>query len=279
MQQAAHELPSAGPVSSPALRFIGSVLRPVVRMCMRLGVSANQANDLMRWLFVDEFYRTENLWHRRQPFASRAALLSGLSRKEVARLKNMDTIDDAVVTERQNRAARVLAGWRNDRRFLDEQGNPKPLPIKSADSVASFHTLVMAYSGDMPPRTVLDELRRAECVKVEEGEQVVLVDSVYGPRTHDDEYLETVRRVMAALGSSADFNVTYPNAPDGRMMRIWFQNNIPAERLDEARKLIQDSTIRFGRQMDAELANMAHRERLPGQEYVRTGLGGFFFQD
>lgn len=278
MQQAAREL-SSDSAPSPALRFLGSVLRPIVRMCMRLGVSANQANDLMRWLFVDEFYRTENLWHRRQPFASRAALLSGLSRKEVARLRNVEALEDAVITERQNRAARVLAGWRNDRRFLDEQGNPKSLPMKSADSVASFHTLVAAYSGDMPARTVLDELRRADCVQVEEGELVTLVDSVYGPRTRDDEYLETVSRVMSALGSSADFNVMNPNSRDGRMMRIWFQSNIPRERFEEARQLIQDATIRFGRQIDGQLAAMAHRERIPGHEYVRTGLGGFFFQD
>lgn len=275
MLQVAKDLPTY----SPALRFLGTILRPVVRLCMRLGVSANQANDLMRWLFVDEFYRTENLWHRRQPFASRAALLSGLSRKEVTRLKNTDTIGDAVVTERQNRAARVLAGWRNDRRFLDEAGKPRVLPLKSSDSVASFHALVNGYSGDVPPRTVLDELLRAECVRVEEGDKVVLVDSVYGPRTQADDYLSTVSLVMNALGGSADFNVAHADTPERRLMRIWFQNNIPLEHLADAQQLIQESTIRFGRQLDAELARMAHRERLPGKEYVRAGLGGFYFQE
>ncbi len=275
MQQVANELSSF----SPALRFLGTILRPIVRLCMRLGVSANQANDLMRWLFIDEFYRTENLWHRRQPFASRAALLSGLSRKEVTRLRNTDTIGDAVVTERQNRAARVLAGWRNDRRFLDEQGKPKPLPMKSTDSVASFHTLVGAYSGDVPPRTVLDELLRAECIRVEGGDTVVLVDSVYGPRTKADDYLSTVSLVMNALGGSADFNVAHAETSERRLMRIWFQNNIPLENLADAQQLIQESTIRFGRQLDAELVQFAHRERLPGKKYVRAGMGGFYFQE
>lgn len=275
MQQIAPD--SSG--TSPALRFLGAALRPIVRLCMRLGVSANQANDLMRWLFVDEFYRTRSLWHRRQPFASRAALLSGLSRKEVGRLRDVDVLEDAVVTERQNRAARVLAGWRNDRRFLDGNGKPRSLPLKSSDSVASFHTLVGAYSGDVPPRTVLDELKRANCIAVDEEGDIKLLDSAYGPRTQSEDYLGTVAAVMRALGGSADFNVANPNAADGRMMRIWYQNNIPVERLPEAQAMIQEAAIQFGREMDARLATLAHRDRLPNQEYARAGLGEFYFQE
>lgn len=265
--------------ASPALRFVGAIMRPIVRLCMRLGVSANQANDMMRWLFIDEFYASRDLWHRKQPFASRAALLSGLSRKEVSRLRDMDSLEDAVVTERQNRAARVLAGWRNDKRFLDGDGNPRPLPLKSANSMASFHALVAAYSGDVPPRTVLDELRRAKCVKVEDGDQVVLIDSVYGPGVETDEYLSTVSLVVNALGGSADYNVANAHSAPGRMMRVWFQHNVPVEQQVEAQTMIQEESIKFGRRIDAELAKMAHRERLENREYVKLGMGAFYFQE
>lgn len=265
--------------ASPALRFLGGVLRPIVRLCMRIGVSANQANDLMRWLFVDEFYKTENLWHRRQPFASRAALLSGLSRKEVGRLREVNDAEDAVVTERQNRAARVLAGWRNDKRFLDSEGKPKALPLKSADSVASFHTLVAAYSGDVPPRTVLDELKRARCVQMNQAEEVQLLDSVYGPQTEAEDFLATVGLVMKAIGGTADFNVAHLQSTERRLMRVWYQNNVPLDKLPEAQALIRETTIQFGREMDAKLAKLAHRDRQPGQEYSRAGLGAFYFED
>lgn len=275
MQQTAREISP----SSPALRFLGAVLRPVVRLCMRLGVSANQANDLLRWLFVDEFYKTKNLWHRRQPFASRAALLSGLSRKEVGRLREVDAIEEAVVTERQNRAARVLAGWRNDKRFQDEDGKPRALPLKSDNSMASFHTLVAGYSGDVPPRTVLDELRRANCVRIDSDEQVVLVDSAYGPYAPSEDFLPAISLVLNSLGNTADFNIANEQSADRRLMRVWYQRNIPVERLAEAQTLIQESAIQFGRQLDTELVKLSHRERLPNQEYVRAGLGAFYFQD
>lgn len=263
---------------SPALRFLATIMRPVVRLCMRLGVSANQANDLMRWLFVDEFYETRDLWHRKQPFASRAALLSGLSRKEVARLRDVNVMEDAVMTERHNRALRVLSGWRNDRRFHDAEGNPKALPLKSEDSMASFHALVAAYSGDVPPRTVLDELRRANCVVMDEN-FVALTDAAYGPYAPDDDFLPAVGMVVSRLSNTADYNVAHAQGAERRLMRVWYQNNIPLEKLEEAQALIKENTVRFGRQMDTELAKLAHRDRQPGQEYGRAGLGAFYFED
>lgn len=271
-------VPAVSESSSPALRFLGTVLRPIVRLCMRLGVSANQANDLMRWLFVDEFYKTENLWHRRQPFASRAALLSGLSRKEVGRLRDVNDEEDAVVTERQNRAARVLSGWRNDKRFLDEEGKPAVLPLKSTSSVSSFHTLVAAYSGDVPPRTVLDELRRAKCVTMVD-DQIQLIDSVYGPQSEMDDFLAAIGLVIRSLGSTADFNVAHAEDATRRLMRVWYQNNIPVEKMQAAEELIREATVKFGREIDTKLSALADRNRQPGRKYVRAGLGAYYFQD
>lgn len=274
MRQTAEQMAA----TSPGLRFLATVLRPVVRLCMRLGVSANQANDLLRWLFVDEFYRTENLWHRRKPFASRAALLSGLSRKEVGRLRDVDTVEDAVATERHNRALRVLAGWRNDRRFQDDNGKPRPLPMRDSESMASFHALVAAYSGDVPPRTVLDELVRANCVKVE-GESVQISDGAYGPYAPAEDFLAAGGLVISALSGTADFNVANAQGSERRLMRIWYQNNVPLENVADAKSLVQEAMVRTGRDVDAQLAKLSHRQPVKGVEYRRLGLGGFYFED
>jgi len=269
--------PRSNTETSPALRFLAKILRPVVRLCMRLGVSANQANDLMRWLFVDEFYATRDLWHRRQPFASRAALLSGMSRKEVARLRDLNAVEDAVLTDRHNRALRVLSGWRTDPRFCDADGNPKPLPIRSEDSMTSFHALVAAYSGDVPPRTVLDELRRANCVTVE-NDVVQVTDNAYGPYAPSEDFISAAGLIMGALGDTTDFNTAQLESGQRRLMRAWYQNNIPIEKLPEATALITENAVRFGRHLDNELARLAHRERRPGQIYKRVGLGAFYFE-
>ncbi|MBW3567868.1 MAG: hypothetical protein KY410_07930, partial [Proteobacteria bacterium] len=59
----------------------------------------------------------------------------------------------------------------------------------------------------------------------------------------------------------------------------WYQNNVPEARLPEAQAMIQEAAIRFGREMDAKLATLTHRDRQPGEKYARAGLGAFYFQD
>lgn len=69
--------------------------------------------------------------------------------------------------ERYKRAARVIAGWLRDRDFSDAMGNPRSLPLQ-ADAKSggpSFAELARRFSGDVPFRTLLDELTRVGVVE------------------------------------------------------------------------------------------------------------------
>jgi Family of unknown function (DUF6502) len=60
-----------------------------------------------------------------------------------------------------HRASRVLFGWYHDPDFLDEQGVPKSLPMEGKHS---FRALVRRYSGDIPTRAMLDELKSSGAI-------------------------------------------------------------------------------------------------------------------
>jgi len=143
--------------------------------------------------------------------------------------------------------------------------------------MTSFHALVAAYSGDVPPRTVLDELRRANCVTVE-NDVVQVTDNAYGPYAPSEDFISAAGLIMGALGDTTDFNTAQLESGQRRLMRAWYQNNIPIEKLPEATALITENAVRFGRHLDNELARLAHRERRPGQIYKRVGLGAFYFE-
>ena len=89
---------------------------------------------------------------------SRVAIITGLSRKEVSRLKSIEAPEDNEAAERFNRAARVISGWTRDPRFLDIHGQPARLTLQEGEF--SFGELVKAYGGDVPTRAVFDELLR-----------------------------------------------------------------------------------------------------------------------
>ncbi|HEX7046513.1 MAG TPA: DUF6502 family protein [Gammaproteobacteria bacterium] len=261
-----------------AIRFAATVLRPVIRILLRIGISANEVNDLVRWLYVDEFYNRKEFWHRRKPFGARAALLSGLSRKEVNRLSKINTPDEAILTDQQNRAARVLAGWVTDARF-HQDGNPAPLPIEAKSSMVSFERLVQLYSGDLTTRTVLDELVRSGCVKIDEQGKANVVNRVYGPASTPEESLRIAGFALQRLGETLDFNASKALGSERRLQRVWRQRLVPVEKVGDAKQLISEHAVEAGRTLDQALSRMTHTKAQPDQDYREVGIGMYYFEE
>jgi hypothetical protein len=88
-----------------------------------------------------------------RPSDARIAILTGLSRAEVSKIRSLKNSTMPVVNTQ--RAERVMHGWFTDERFVDTSGVPKLLPIHGQNS---FAFLVREYSGDIPYRALLNEL-------------------------------------------------------------------------------------------------------------------------
>jgi hypothetical protein len=88
-----------------------------------------------------------------RPSAARIAVVTGMSRAEVAKIR----VDHEVVARpfAEQRTERVMHGWFADSLYVDSTGDPKILPMTGP---GSFDELVRKYSGDIPRRAVLDEL-------------------------------------------------------------------------------------------------------------------------
>jgi Family of unknown function (DUF6502) len=95
---------------------------------------------------------------------SKVAAVTGLSRAEVRR-RLVESPRLLPPTSRAlDRSARVVAGWLRDPLFLDRNGKPKTLQVRSG--AASFAELVRLHSGDIPPRVVLEQLKERGMVRV-----------------------------------------------------------------------------------------------------------------
>jgi hypothetical protein len=96
--------------------------------------------------------------------ASHLSVVTGLTRKEVTAM--LHEIEGATTAKRgeanEQRARRVLRGWRLDARFCDNNGAPARLPLRG--DRRSFAALVKLYGGDVTPNSVLKELERLSAV-------------------------------------------------------------------------------------------------------------------
>lgn len=169
----------------------------------------------------------------KKPSISRAAILSGLTRKEVQRLLAQPLDEALEAGERHNRATRVISGWTRDADFLDGEGQPRPL---LPEGEISFATLVRRYSGDIPARALLDELLRVGAIRSDDNIHYRLVASGYVPSGSTVDKLQILGQDVADLVDTIGHNLQHADV-DPRYQRKVMYHSIPASAVPEFRQL------------------------------------------
>ena len=261
------------PLSAAVLRL----LRPLVRILLRNGVSYSTFSDFVKWVYVDVAGKEFGIEGRKQS-TSRVSVITGLSRKEVMRVRQLSRPDDRASTEKYNRAARVIAAWRRDRNFLDAEGWPAPLPMAGPD--ASFSELVKRFSGDVPVRATLDELIRVGAVERLEDGRISLLTRTYIPESSDADKLNILGTDVAHLISTIDHNLK--SDPIGPFFqRKVAYDNLPDEVLPGFRKHSAKRAQTLLESLDRWLAQH-DRDVTPtvkGTGRNNAGIGIYYFEE
>jgi len=180
------------------------ILRPLVRVLIRNGVSSGSFEELVRKAYVDEAFSMAKDSQKKTTISSVSAQ-TGLSRKEVKRLTELDDTHHSNIEQKFNRAIRVISGWLNDEKFTDASGKEKILPI-DGDEV-SFHALVKKFSGDIPTKAMLNLLIEADCVLVKD-DKVELIKHAYVPGKDSEAVIRILGTDTNELINTIDFNLT-----------------------------------------------------------------------
>src|SRR5262249_27080160 len=121
------------------------ILHALARLLLHHGMPLRTFVELAKRAFVNIALR-EFAIPGRKPSISRAAVLTGLTRKEVQRLADAPEEIAGESYASHSRAARVVAGWVRDAYFHTPDGEPRELEVDAGD--ASFAALVRRYGGD-----------------------------------------------------------------------------------------------------------------------------------
>lgn len=255
---------------------ITNLLRPLVMFLLRNGVPYQTFADIAKRAYVDLATERFDIPGRKQS-KSRVAILTGLSRREVLRVKRLPAQDDLEALDRINRAARVIAGWVRDRRFGDESGQPTDLPFDGGN--VCFLQLVKLYSGDAPARAVLDELMRVGVVERTSDGKIHLLERSYIPKAGEIDKIAMLGTDPSDLFSTIDHNICHPNDPF--FQRKVNYDNLPSEALPELKKLAGEQSQELLERMDRW---MSERDRdvnphVPGTGRKRAVVGIYYFQE
>ncbi|WP_413990060.1 DUF6502 family protein [Labrys okinawensis] len=197
-------LPDAQRVHGPLARL----LRPLVRMLVRSGVTFPHLCELLRELYINVAEHDFGLADKKQT-DSRVSLLTGIHRKEVRRLRGAGAPVHVVPASVSSTSA-ILARWLAAPEFTDEHGNPLILPRTAAGTEPSFDRLVSSVTKDVRPRAVLDEWLNRELVSIGSDDRIALLDSALIPRGGDDQQLYYFGRNLHDHIAAAVANVSSP---------------------------------------------------------------------
>ncbi len=213
-------------IESKLLDAARRILYPLVRILLRNGIPSDALTELVRKTYVDVAEAEFGLEGKRQTTA-RISVITGLNRKEVARLRG-----DALANDdraRWNRAATVLGAWLRDEDFQDANGDPQSLSFDEGNP--SFVALVKKYSGDMQPRAIADELLRVGAIEEMEG-KLQMTSRGYVPAEDPEAVAEILGIDTAEFIEIIDHNMQA--GPDDTHFQVKvLSDNVPAQHVEE----------------------------------------------
>lgn len=270
-----------GEVQVRLLASVYSCLRPLARILLRSGVSYRQFSEAAKRAFVHESFAEKDL--RGRPInASRVAVRTGLSRKEVRRLLESGEwvpSDGAVAcVDQSGPPSKVLHAWHTERRFLSTSGLPLNLPFDSGSP--SFCDVVRAVAGDVPPGAVRAELKRAGAIADLEDGRIRVLKRYFVPGDFDEKAITVISGILFPLTAGVDHNSNPGRSGEGFIQRFAFSDRIDPASVPTFRKWSRAEATRFVESMDDWLASNESRASAyqdSGQRDI-VGVGVFYYE-
>ncbi len=253
---------------------VTKVLSPLVRLLLRHGVSHAEFVNWAKQAYVNEASEHFGI-DGKAPTTSRIAIVTGINRKEVKRIRELPSDVDTGVSK-HNRAVRVVTGWLQDQEFQTPQGKPRALSY--GDNNDSFNQLVKRYGGDVPARALLDELERVGTVKLEAG-TVSLLHQGYVPQQSESALLDIFATSATDLLTTLDYNL---NGHEQRRLQMSVAyDNVSTEGREQFRQLSATEGLNLLRSLDASLSrhDQGSNADKTGEGHHRVGLGLYWIED
>jgi hypothetical protein len=179
-------------------------LRPVARILLRFGIGLREFSEIAKTAFV-EVATNEYGLRGRPTNISRVAVMTGLTRKEVRRIREKIERGDQAVIVKTTPLSEILHRWHAESEFLDSSGRPAELPF--AGPTRSFSSLVKRFGGDIPPGAMRTELKRVGAVEEDDDGNLVAVNRTIHPNGPQEKLVTALVHAVYPLISTVAHNI------------------------------------------------------------------------
>jgi len=242
-----------------------------VRFLLRQGVLWSDFAELAKETYVEEA-RAEYGIDGRPTNNSRVAMLTGLSRREVARVR--DVLLEVVPHEDErngNRMAKILTGWHTDPEFTATDGRPRDL------APARFETLLRYYAGDLPHTAVKKEMLKHGLITELDNSYLRVLERDFVYSSLDPEIIRQMGIALNDHGTTLEHNLNEGRVGERRFEGIADNTMIPASAIDEFQSYVEERGMKFLEDIDVWLSE--HEAEDQGVHAVRLGAGAYLIRN
>jgi hypothetical protein len=262
------------------------LLTPLIRILIRSGVTVTEATDMLRRAYVDAATTAEFRLPGRRISDTRVAILTGLSRREVYKLRNES--GDGDESTNLSRIGRLISAWNQDPDFTGPYGLPIAIRFENTpgSEAPTFTELVRRHCADVTPRAMLDELVRTDLAHVDDDGLIRNSGRTYIPSKLDPAAIERLGQIVGRLADTVDFNnqMTDPNL--GRYERVVITDiGLTEEQYRQFNYYLRTKCQQLLETIDNWLATKEDRlkaykvpQEIP-RKRITTGIGLYHFVD
>lgn len=255
------------------LGFLGAVLEPVIRLVLRTGVTWKEFSELSKAKFVE--VATADFGIRGRPTnMSRVAILTGLDRRDVRKLRKATT--EPAPKGYQSKASQILAAWHHDPEFTDADGQPALLPLEG--NGRTFTELVRRFAPALPVMAMVKELRNAQAVAELEDGRLRALKRTFVPSGISAERLRLWSSVLSDVANTIEHNFSRDASEPVRFERRALHLRVDPGALPEFRELLEKEGQAFLERIDDWLDAHQAREE-DEQDGIRLGVGIYHIED
>ena len=223
------------------------IMRPIARILLRYGISHREFSEVAKTAFVDIASSDFGL-RGRQTNISRVAVMTGLTRKEVKRVRDEISAGERSISVKSTPISDVLHHWHAHSEYLDKDGQPIDLPF--AGETGSFTSLVKAYGGDVPAGAMRTEMIRVGVVEQLPSSELRVVSRGLRPESDHERLLTMLVHGGYALLSNIAHN-TDPNSSDATWAsRIAYTTALQESDSGQLRRITKDRITGFAESID-----------------------------
>ena len=260
------------------LETMRACAQPMAEIALVAGISYKEMDEVFRLAMVDVATREFGI-RDRPTNISRVSVMTGLTRKEVARLRRLLGEGGHTISTKITPKERILAAWRTESGFQDNEGAPITLPYEGEGK--SFSMLVRRFGGDLPPGAVRTELKRMGAIEQLKNGDLRCVDPREIPRgdyeTISDQMLQVVKPALEGIavraGSREEGMPTVFSVENTAVV-----NKKDLTRLQDAWQTRLDEVAEsFSKMIDAY--EVLHGSELGPADSCRINMGAYFYAE